>query len=75
MPTPSPQDEDSESGFWVSRFGHRALFVLLATARAVAWAIGSNGKVVEDLRGRLVAMGSVVIADTHRDVFLARGMN
>jgi len=72
MPTTSPQDEDLESGFWVSRFGYRALFVLLATGRAVAWAIGSNGKVVENLRGRLVAMGSVIIADVRRDAFLAQ---
>jgi len=50
-------------------------FDMLATARAVAKAIGSSGEVVEDVPDRLVAMGSVVIADVRRDVFLARGMD
>ena len=49
-------------------------FDLLATARAVAKAIGSSGKVVEDVPDRLVALGSVVAGDTRRDVFLARGI-
>ena len=50
-------------------------FDMLATAKTVAEAIDASGKVVEDVPDRLVAMGSVVIADVRRDVFLARGMD
>jgi len=49
-------------------------FDLLSVANAVACAIDAGGQVVEDVPGRLVAMGSVLVADTCRDVFLARGL-
>jgi len=49
-------------------------FELLGAARAAAHAIDASGQVVEDVPGRLVALGPIVNGDICRDIFLARGL-
>jgi len=48
---------------------------LRGLARAVALAINAGGDVCVDIHDRLVEVGRVVLGETARDVFIARGLN
>jgi hypothetical protein len=46
----------------------------LGIAVAVARAAGAGGQVTEDIPSRLVEVGHILVGDTWRDIFLARGL-